>query len=284
MDQHIETFWQSIQLVWKSFIKSKITEEKLANMLTYINNISPEISKRLDFELTYGEINRIYYRTAKDRIELYISPKLLKDNIPIMDKLYEKAPKLTDLYVYKYRSYNQKDPLISDVEFPDYKYQYSDFGCQTFPGIVDKTPLINIVIFVKKQAAAHLLTQKEVSFINPETSEQTKLLKWLPTKTNVVDILLTNIIGEYNLVNHVGYIEFLPEDDPLIAENSVFHELSDLKKAFQVINSTYKSCQTCGRTESQCKLLKCSNCTVIYCSVDCQKINYSTHKEFCGKS
>ncbi|KAI1745196.1 putative MYND domain protein [Xylaria scruposa] len=40
------------------------------------------------------------------------------------------------------------------------------------------------------------------------------------------------------------------------------------------------TCKTCGSASS---LQKCSKCTTLYCSQDCQKHDWKTHKEICGK-
>ncbi len=117
-----------------------------------------------------------------------------------------------------------------------------------------------------------------------EDKSEKKMLKWLPTKTNVVDILLVNIIGEYNLIHRTGYIEFLPEGDALIAAGSLFTELSDLQGAYTILDKTMNTqiCQVCTRRDYQIHLMQCSKCKKTkYCCRECQVIDYPTHKKLC---
>ena len=283
---HVDAFWKSMKNQWATLYEA-ITQgidsdrEKVLQLLHYF---AGPLSPFLDFEITLGEVNRIYLGPVKSLVELYISPKLLLANVPIMEALVAAAIVLPNLNVIKYRSYNVKDPNISTIEYPDVTYSYDDFGCQTFSGISEnKRPLINIVIYVKKNAT-HLLTQKEMTFILEDKTEK-KMLKWLPTKNQVVDILLVNIIGEYNLIHRTGYIEFLPEGDPLIAAGSLFTELSDLRAAYTMLDKTTntKTCHLCTRRDYQKNLSICSRCKKTkYCCRNCQVIDFSTHKKLCA--
>jgi hypothetical protein len=281
--RHVNDFWTAFSTNWhfmyKVLMKRKYND--MQRMLNLAQTLLGPLSAHIDLEFTIGEINRVEYDIARDLVELYISPKLLVGNIPIMKMLYETRPKLDNLHVCMYRAYNVKDPVIATVAYGDISYDYSDFGCQTFYSMDEhREPVVNIVMYIKKRIAEHLLVKKEVTFVNPETKQETKLLKWLPAKTNVVDILLTNIIGEYNLIKKVGYIEFLVEDDDIIMEGSQFVELSELRKSFAVIK--YRACRTCGKCEHQGDLYTCTGCSkAIYCSRLCQRIDFANHKQMC---
>lgn len=285
---HTKAFWISLERQW-GIIYEAITQGNNADrqrVLQLLHYFAGPLTDYLDFELTLGEINRVVYDSAKTIVELYISPRLLKDNVPIMEAMYTAKKNIPNLQVYKYRSYNSKDPLIATIEYEDATFSYTDFGCQHFSGLSDeKQPLVNLVIYVRKAAAEKLLTKKEVTFVLSDKSEQ-KSMKWLPTKTNVIDVLLTNIIGEYNLIHRTGYIEFLPEGDPLIVGGSIFTELADLRGAYAILDKSMdiSTCLVCNRKSYQCNMAFCSRCRKVkYCCKQCQLIDYSNHKTMCVK-
>lgn len=43
------------------------------------------------------------------------------------------------------------------------------------------------------------------------------------------------------------------------------------------------NCEVCGVSARAMRLLKCSKCETRYCSKDCQKANWPTHRLVCGK-
>ncbi len=283
---HAKAFWESVDRQWSTLYKAiyEGTDGDRQRVLQLLHYFAGPLTDHIDFEITLGELNRVVFDASKAIVELYISPRLLLTNVPIMEALISHQRKIDKLQVFRYRSYNTKDPLIANIEYENAMFEYTDFGCQHFSGVSEtKQPIINIVIYVRKNAANKLLTQKEVTFVGVDKQE-TKLLKWLPTKTNVVDVLLTNIIGEYNLIHRTGYIEFLPEADPLITAGSVFTELADLRGAYTILDkATYMvSCVVCNRKSYQIQLQTCSKCKKVkYCCKTCQLIDYPTHKLMC---
>ena len=285
--RHTNAFWVSLARQWEIIYRALMygNDNDRTNSLNLINFFAGPLVDHLDFELTVGEFNRVPFEQAENQIELYISPKLLQVNVPIMEKLYNKAIPLPNLSVFKYRSYNPKDPLISMIEYKTDKFSYDEFGCQSFHILDDTKPIINIVIYVKKAAAEKLLRKKKVTFADSEKKDL-QIEKWLPVGTNVIDILLVNIIGEYNLIHNVGYIEFLPEGDPLIAGGSVFTELGDLRAEFASLDRQHRTqhCLTCGRSQYQTMLSRCTVCgTAYYCGKMCQRIDWPVHKKICKK-
>lgn len=350
MDADIAKFWESVAKYWNSIYAgvSKGDPAQRARCLEVVNGfLSDELFKRIEIEMTYGEVNRMVLpnsKTAAALIELYISPRMLIDNVPLMEKIYDQRIKLDNLNVVKYRSFNINSDLATEVEQEYYPVlteeekaiieeknkadassaaplattlantaspaatasatasptdttdpiifitKYEDLGCQTFKGYNEqKQPIMNIVMHVKKSIADKFLVKKKVTFIHPKDnhgnpSREEVLEKWLPDKLSVMDIFLTNAIGEYNLIHNVGYIEFMPEGDPLIAPGSVFTELSDLRQEILAIEKMKNTtcCATCGKRAIQCNLLRCSKCRKLYyCSVLCQSENFPIHKKFC---
>ena len=311
----VKECWANISAAWPKYyhLIKENPNVNLERVLNLITMLAGELTKSVDFEITYGEINRVLLDESSNLVELYISPKLLIKNIPIMNLLISNAPSLPNLNIVKYRAYHLKDTVIASIEYdlsnikdnaansatPQFHtYNYEDFGCQWFSGVdstddasAQKThqfnikgmrPIINLVILVKKNAA-NLLTRKPVTFIMADGKEEI-IEKWLPSVANVIDLFLINIIGEYNLIHNVGYIEFMPEDDPLIAPGSEFYELADLRAAFQMLNNNkhVMYCNVCGRHEFQSKVARCSKCKkIVYCGRICQKTDYDIHKKLC---
>jgi hypothetical protein len=287
----ISEFWQNFKGLWSSFHNQLITgdnDDRDAVVDTINGLLSKNLSNHIKIEISIGMLNHIIFEKAKHHVELYLCPRLLFENVPIMELMYKKRIRLPNLTVVKYKAYHPKDELIKDIETPTLKLSYIDIGCQTSMAYDEqKLPVLNLVIYVKKPIADHLLTKQPVRFRHPDGHVET-VERWLPTDTNVIDILLLNVIGEYNFIHHIGYIDFLPEGDPLIAEGSVFNELSTIRDSLKLIHSMRKLdeiiCHTCARTTLQTDIRRCSRCKkTYYCGLICQSIDFPEHKKRCAR-
>jgi hypothetical protein len=287
-------FWNKLKqnwsIIYKAFTVGNKNDVVRANQLLNFF-LGDNLNYYLEIESTVGEINRIGFDEAKEIVEIYISPRLKKDNIPYMEKLYSYAntysTSLHNLHVNKYRAYNPKDLLIKDIEFSNYVVNYTDVGCQINPGYDtdDRHPLANLVIYVKKTVADHILEKRKLTVIMPDKTTS-QIEKWLPNDSSAIDALLLNVIGEYNLIHNIGYIELVPEGDPIIADGDVFTALSDIKGYVQILErcKNTKICNTCSRRDLQRNILTCTRCKVTtYCCKKCQIIDYKVHKNFCKK-
>lgn len=304
VNKSVVDFWAQLIKFWPQLYELICKDaNSRTHALQLINGLlSEEDFKRIQIEMTLGEVNRIPYAKASKLVELYISPRLLKNNVPLMEQFYKAKPsssQLPNLEVYKYRAYNPSDALIKDIVYPatedmkEYTANYTDLGYQssTTYDSLTKQPLLNLVIYVRKSLADIILKKKKVTFTSPPSDTDEKkdpivMEKWLPENSTVVDVFLLNAIGEYNLVNNIGYIEFLPDGDPLIANGSVFCELADLRGDIKLLESSLKvpliNCKTCNRNVHQGTLFSCSRCKkATYCCVICQKIDYGKHKLRC---
>lgn len=288
-------FWDKLEENWIDIANNLIDDNPAIrkNALKCCNTLLQDLSDYVDLEFTVGEINRIYFEDYDNIIEMYISPKLSEDNIPIMNYIISQSRKLQQLRVYAYRAFNYKDDLIEEIAYdPETPIvKYTDFGCQYTNGIDDanpndttksnRKPVIDLVILVKNPIAKHILSQREVTVMQQDGSKTSHFV-WLPKKNNnIIDTILVNIIGDYNLIHRTRHIAFLPEDDPLIVADAKFEELGMLREMYEII-SDKKRCATCNRRNHQCQLKICTRCKETnYCSIDCQKIDFNNHKKFC---
>lgn len=285
MDKDIDIFWNMLKLQWNNVYDLIINGDEKG--LVLLNSfLTKKLSEHIILEATFNEINRQALPAFKNYVELYISPKLQKKNINTMIKMYNTKPKpaLPNLLVSCYKAYHIQDPLIEDIKYDNIVIPFKNFGVQTLIGYSEKKKLqLNLVILVEKTTAGYLLEKTKINFKNEE-GVQTSRNVWMPSKLNAMDLLLLNIIGEYNYIHNIGYIEYLPEDDPLITNDDNFTELDDIRNHLIQITklNDYKICNYCNHNELQVSLYKCSVCkNVYYCNKICQKEDYKNHKLVC---
>jgi hypothetical protein len=240
-------------------------------------------------------------------IELYITPALNPTNIPKMDALYARKPALDFCMISKYKPYLPNGAIIQTLPFKPFGvndddelapktniiFKYSDFGVQCLYGYNEKNkPTLNLVILVKEPAASMCLVKKTVTFQHDDGKTTTREI-WGQGKYAPLDVLVLNIVGEYNFMNHIGYIEIMHADDLKTTNDKLdadkmaaelFTELSDIRSALDVIikQHNYKTCGYCSHSEIQVNLNRCTQCkNVYYCSKMCQKSAWKTHKLIC---
>lgn len=286
----ILAFWDTIHENFE-LISNSIFEGHGMRVLKYLQEkvLSKDLAKFIEIELTFGQINKQQLDASSNLIELYITPRFKADNIPIMQAMYDcyysglTGPCIKSLHVIKYKPYHPKDQIIAEIDFKAFKVTYDSLGFHgSFGFSEEKKPQMNIVIIVKQPLAAKILQKKTVYFNNH--GRQSSREVWMCESSNAVDLFLINILGEYNLLHHVGYIELLPSDDPLVEKTSVFTELSDMRSSMALIDKQYKysACNYCSRHELATSLKKCNRCRLTrYCSKLCQLCDWKNHKMGC---
>jgi hypothetical protein len=146
---------------------------------------------------------------------------------------------------------------------------------QTVIGHDEKTPLLHIIINVSKDIINKILVKKNIVF--PET--KTSRLVWFP-KDDLINIILYNIIGEYNLLNKIGYIEFISDEEA----KGEFFSLEYLRTQIILMEKAQQEdiCTICGRRPLQINnFINCSICSKNkYCSSICRKLDIQ-HSNFC---
>jgi hypothetical protein len=141
----------------------------------------------------------------------------------------------------------------------------------------DHNILLHLVILFKKEINK-FFEKKKIVFENSEREV------WI-CNNNSIDIILENFIGEENLINYIGYIEFIPYDErsKKIEYKYINELINDIELVRNHNNIIY--CNLCNHNSNQLKLSKCSRCQkVYYCNKICQKIDFPNHKLVCSIS
>jgi hypothetical protein len=246
-------------------------------VLNYIaDSFKKEVLEYISFELTVGEINRISYGIEYiDHIELYLVP--IKNDTDVFEEIYKKRVKIPNLMINKYASYNEKINVFTEIKYNNIIIKYSDIHIQTCNGLNDKGKhVFHLILRFNNKLAKKILVKKEIKF---ENSSRTV---WYPINAGLIELIITNIIGQYNFINNIGYIELLPKKD--CDETVVFDELISLQDHIKIIEKTDNilKCNTCNRKEYQLPLHRCSKCKKnYYCSTICQMIDFDTHSNIC---
>lgn len=291
-------FWVKLKRNWDYICyhilpSESTTVNKNVNPINLITALLPKsISDYIQFEITFNEVNRQIMEDTEGIIELYISPKGSRDNIPVMKALYKHRMKINNLIVCCFGAYHENDAIISEMKYVDEKnnpftVSYDDFGYHKAIGYVKTSdnqnmPILNIAVLVKDPIADKILSPSTVEFKTDQPSSRQVLM---PNQYDAGYRIILNSIGEYNLLNHIGYMEFIKQDDELITENVEFVEISDLKKDMKLLFSkyNYKKCNHCGHNEMQTHLDPCLRCNKIYyCSRYCRMSDLSNHMHICA--
>jgi hypothetical protein len=309
-------FWQTLSANYDKILA--LVKKQSSDALIFLNSYLDErIRDRLEFELSYGLVNGMQEITGMGKnVELYISPKCRRVNIPVMLALYRSyTGGIRNLGVYCYRHHRDGSvipeqlsvPVKSDVpvhtwprpameQKPTITLHKRDMGFQVSAGFMQDAsiprPIVNIAIFVSRTTAAENLEEREVSFVkdNGETSSR-KIL--IPTN-NMLDLMLVSALGEEVLLNYVGYIEYVvdeeqktalnaPDSTEVISDRCSIDELRD-EVAVCLQQYTRLFCDYCSRSNGQSKMSKCTKCgNGLFCSPVCYSLSTSRHAYVCQK-
>ena len=320
LNEKYELFWMKL-INWWPYIYNRLIEnssESQTNIkiiiLKKINSFLENI--KLDISFTYGEINNINLSQYSNIIEIYISPIMDKNNIEEMENLYNVYNKyknhLPNLIVSKYRIFNKNNIKIhymdytniflsssnlNNINYPNIIYFDDEFSLETknnletkntkyifnqdeilYSQTIGKGNINNIIlhlVIVFKKNINEFFEKKKIIFENSERDV------WI-CKNNSIDILLENFIGEENLINYIGYIEFIPFEE--CSKDIEYKYITELINDIEFVrkNNNINYCNVCNHSSNQLKLSKCSRCKkILYCNKICQKIDYNNHKSIC---
>jgi hypothetical protein len=209
-------------------------------------------------------------------IEIYISCISLFSNVLAMELIYahlknKKLGIVVTVHVFKYKPYNESIEIINELS-GEHPIRYDELSIHVKQGLNELGDLITNLIIM---APADKLETRTVTI----RGEQ-RQLKWCKFD---ISRLLINIIGEHQLTNYVGFIEFVEQSE--MPTDTEFYELLDMRGGIDQCNAANKAkfCAQCGRHSLQGQLMQCSKCKkVYYCSRVCQSFNWASHKQFCN--
>ena len=254
--------------------------------LEHVNGFLGPLKSFVELELSYGEINRQPYDTHKNLICLYLSAKTLQVNVEHVNELYRTRPDLLNLLVIKYRAYHPLDeippalPINADQTLTIEDLAFHD--SVSYDSAIDSKPTarLNLVIVIKQPKADLVLKKKTIRFRDTQEAKDTKeRMVYLPANL-VVDQFLLSIIGEYNLIHHIGYIEFLPSDDPLVSK-SEFLPVDEIRDSLELIikQKNYDRCNYCQMLSLQVHLeTHGAECPIKHCSKECRDADTNHYK------
>lgn len=252
------------------------------------NDLLPEPFKdRVYMCVMRGRVNMRRVESHRNMLEIYISPKVMRDNIPLIEILYATRFKAAHLIVSKFAPYYHSQNINTLVPRDDFTLNYTDIAVHAVYGYFTGEQLgMSIIVVVSDSVADHILQKRTVKFAHDNGEESTREVL-MPDKSDAIDVLINQTLGEYNLLNHVLYIEYVHESDP-IAKNLLadgkLDELATLrgKIACVVRQRAYRMCDYCKRLEIQATIYTCSSCqTSLYCSVACQRADRPEHRKIC---
>ena len=283
--QHInimDTFWIELSNAWSTLYK--MIQKGSLSALEYINNLLKELP--LNISITYGQINKQHFDLAYGYVVIYISPRRLKDNINIMEQLYNKRINLPNLLIAKYQPYHDQDDvpneILDEIDGKEVKINIDMFHVHCLQGYNQlndgsntNKPVLNLVITCNREFLDH----KEVKFYKNDNKNDNKndtsSRKVYFYKGQALDQYLDIILGEYNLIHYISYIELIPKDEAI--KEIAFLPLESLRESIELISKPYKkACGYCSIDSLQMQLRPCRCKRLEFCCDIC--MSSSLHK------
>jgi len=298
INEYIDSFWNNIKHNW-DFIYNKLIIGDRTGFECIKSGIHPSLINVIDIELTYGEINRLPIENV-NVIEIYISPLMKKCNVSVMKLFYLKKIDIDNLIVCCYLAYNPQ--TINNTQIINNEATDSDDFAELNAMIKNVLTSFNIPVVISNHMDSIVYNSMEVQAEDEFGTMNTVLnlvlvfdIAWKPLfkqeevmfksdntiKSRIINYPLINLpikillelIGEYNLIHHIGHIEILMNDDPLITPDDEFKKITEINNDIIFIHArcNYTSCVYCNHTNTQLNLFNSG--TYTYCSDYCRNIH-----------
>ncbi|HEX9826671.1 MAG TPA: hypothetical protein VGA80_08740 [Flavobacteriaceae bacterium] len=177
------------QKFWKYFSRNKKSLEEFINSdlsdYTVYNNLTDEIHKYSD--LIFPEITQ----NIEGKFVLIITPDGKPSGIPDTEKLYDSKPEIENWIIEKFRQPKE------DLKFKYDGLEYPSSDIQIIPELDKEEDKINIRVYIKNMDL---------------DKDKYQTMAWL---------YLDNILGEYNSITKLGYVDFFHLDDRKTVRNSI---------------------------------------------------------------
>lgn len=305
-------FWRELANIWID-VNYKFTIGE--NPMKLINECLGTLLKYVSIDATFHQINKQELGSAKGLIQLYITPRLDTKNIEVMNEVYKSKIDMPNLFVSKYRGFHMNDAFFEDIRYETFAINYKDVGCNTSVSYdrENEKQLLDVILVFNKKISGHVLERGKVEFSNKKKDINNGDVKsgdkgsvefstkekpasgdkedaksremWLPKVPGCIEAILVNAVGEYNYLNHMGYVELYPSNDPFVKDHlDNFTELETLRDNMLLVTKFNQKafCNYCQHNELQVKLFDCARCKVThYCCKACQRADWSNHKVVC---
>jgi hypothetical protein len=264
---------------WKEFVRHQSTIISLLNnknskdyntactlihSILQMFNLHNTVSIHLGIDIRNG--SQLSERI--DSFELIISPVFQKKNIESMEKL-AKASKLINISnkfsIIKYKFFKPHNEI--KISYDKIEINKDDLSFL----IVDKDDNhISFIMFINDDKIELLTNKTDINGIE----------MYIP-KDNSITSIIDNLIGEYNMLNNVEFMEIQCKS---LLDTKFEHLVQYVKPVAQLydemltINKNYKLCERCMYSNKNVNLLVCKSTKKYYCDKICQKAYVTSFK------
>jgi hypothetical protein len=274
---------------WKEFLKIEQlvthnlrvgSKEEQVQALECINIVGTRTGYPLLFQVGYGIRNGKKLDERTNTLELIISPNWNRTKIHLVNKLY-KTGLLSNLPSYwcliKYQVFSPT--FVHSLDVGGIKPEHFQYWAQlNFEG---KKVFLSILLFIDDEIAKTTLVKSKTK---TENDVGWVLNKNLPEGRAPL-IFLNAAIGEYNMIQRIKTIEFLPASERPEMSRC---DISNLHDEFEKIDkhdysgNPVTTCNRCGHFSYQVNNSPCEKCKKnSYCDEVCKNADSENHKFIC---
>lgn len=285
-----EKFSKHVDIIEKNILARDHIKYGEANSTVTLIKSELGIADKVGIHFGVDIRNGIQLDERKNHIEMIISPMMQRNNIllvnAIYDELYNKKQLTTRNWsVVKYKFWqpthlqtmsinyepqsNEKNGDSEIIEINKDNFAY-------VPILDEKNSRVNILLFIDDDVSEYLIKKEKIHL------EKSDREIFIPINGNIY-AMLDSAIGEYNLLNVLGKLEICLKSEHKEIDR---HPLEHLTQTVKMINNNpmndFNTCSRCGYSNKQVQLKVCNCKEAYYCDVVCQRANWKIHKISCN--